>query len=80
MDYQCCDIGFRTKKLRSSLGINVGPHMLRHSCVVQLIEAGWCPHREGSRHSWHRRLDNASPTYGQGRPDDLSKHQEQAKR
>lgn len=78
MDYECRDIGLRITKLGRSLGINVTPHVLRHSRVVQPIEAG-VPIERVADIAGHRRLDTTLATYGRVRAEDLSKHLQQAK-
>ena len=78
MDYGYQDIALRIKKLGESLGIKVTPHVLRHSRVVQLMQAG-VPLERVSNIAGHRNINTTLQMYGRLRAEDLSKYLEQAK-
>lgn len=78
MDYTYNDIYTRFKKLGKKLHIAITPHVLRHSRVFHLMEAG-VPLERVSDLAGHQDPGVTKKIYGRLRAEDLGKYQEQAK-
>ncbi len=77
MDYTYLDIYRMLRKLGVKAGIPFHPHLLRHTRIRHLMEAG-VPIERVSEIAGHRKLDTTLKIYGRLRAEELSKYLEAA--
>jgi integrase/recombinase XerD len=73
MDYDYNSIYSKLRKLSKNVGFKVTAHVMRHSRVVHLIEAG-VPIERVSDIAGHRRLETTLQIYGRLRSEDLKQY------
>ena len=77
MDYAYLDIYRLLRKVGEKAGIPFHPHLLRHTRIRHLMEAG-VPLERVSEIAGHRRLDTTLKIYGRLRAEELGKYLEAA--